>query len=79
MLAIEIDGSSHLKKKGSDVGRDEYLLQRGVTTIRYNNEDILKRPEKVIMELKDLILRRQKELSLSSKGECPTGGRTRGI
>lgn len=79
MLAIEIDGGSHLKKKGLDIGRDEYLLQRGVMTIRYKNEDVLKTPEKIIVELKDLILNRQKELSLSSKGECPTRGRIRGI
>jgi very-short-patch-repair endonuclease len=79
LLAIEIDGDSHLKKKGSDIGRDEYLLQRGIITIRYKNEDILKMPERIIIKLKTLIISREKELSLSSKGECPTTGRTRGI
>ena len=41
-LAIEIDGGSHLKKKGTDGLRDKFLYQIGITTIRFTNEDVLK-------------------------------------
>jgi|GEM_PF-434458 len=71
MLAIEIDGGSHLTKKSVDIGRDEYLLQRGVTTIRYDNDKVLDNPDKIINNLINIINMRKVELSLLSKGECP--------
>lgn len=79
MLAVEIDGGSHLTKKGGDIGRDEYLLQRGIITVRYQNESVLEQPEKIINDLQIIIKRREKELSLSSKGDVPTLCRDRGI
>ena len=40
-LAIEIDGDSHLKKKGTDLLRDKFLQQIGIKTIRFTNEEII--------------------------------------
>lgn len=44
-LAIEIDGSSHNKKKYTDIERDKFLKQIGIKTIRFTNEDVLNNPE----------------------------------
>ena len=51
LLAIEIDGDSHDRKQYLDKGRDLYLEQRGIITIRYKNEDVLKNIEKVKRDL----------------------------
>ena len=42
LLSIEIDRDSHDKKMNYDQGRDLYLEQRGIKTIRYKNDDVLK-------------------------------------
>ncbi|MFZ2152890.1 MAG: endonuclease domain-containing protein [Microgenomates group bacterium] len=41
LLCIEVDGDSHDNKKYSDHFRDLYLVQRGIKTIRYKNEQVL--------------------------------------
>lgn len=40
-LAIEIDGSSHNKKKDYDEARDRFLRQIGIKTIRFTNDEVL--------------------------------------
>ena len=41
-LAIEIDGSQHYEDEGkrADELRDQYLAERGITVLRYSNNDI---------------------------------------
>lgn len=63
LLNIEIDGSSHNFKKGWDEARDKYLEIRGIKTIRYTNDEILNNIDKVILDLKEKINQREKELS----------------
>jgi len=46
-LAIEIDGSSHDKKKGYDEARNLFLKQVGIKTIRFTNEEILNKIDEV--------------------------------
>ncbi len=46
-VAIEIDGKSHIQKKGTDEIRDKYLKQIGITTIRFTNKEVISKPEKV--------------------------------
>jgi len=43
-LAIELDGSQHYEDKGaaSDRERDHALNQRGITIVRYSNNDLNK-------------------------------------
>ncbi|MBR6424929.1 MAG: endonuclease domain-containing protein [Oscillospiraceae bacterium] len=43
-LAIELDGSQHYEDKGaaSDRERDHVLNQRGITIVRYSNNDLNK-------------------------------------
>jgi very-short-patch-repair endonuclease len=41
-LAIEIDGSSHIKKSVYDEERDKFLIQIGIKTIRFTNNDVIK-------------------------------------
>ena len=60
LLDIEIDGDSHNKKQNYDQGRDLYLEQRAIKTIRFRNEDVLNNIEKVRKELINVInLRKQ--------------------
>lgn len=79
MLAVEIDGSSHISKLGSDEGRDKYLLVRGILTVRYKNDEIVKNINKVVNNLRKVILVREVELSLSSKGEGPAAAGPEGF
>ncbi len=55
LLAIEIDGGSHIKKKGRDEHRDKFLKQIGITTIRFTNEEVINNIELVRKKINDLI------------------------
>ncbi len=41
-IAIELDGSQHYMTEGQkkDIKRDEYLKQKGITVLRYSNNDV---------------------------------------
>ena len=54
-LAIEIDGSSHNKRKGYDETRDKFLYQIGIKTIRFTNDEILNQINIVKNKLANLI------------------------
>ncbi len=54
LLAIEVDGDSHDQKENYDKGRDLYLAQRGIKTIRYQNKEVENRTEEV---KKDLLIK----------------------
>lgn len=41
MVAVEIDGSSHLSRKGTDRRRDADFRSVGIRTVRIKNEDVL--------------------------------------
>lgn len=69
MLVIEIDGDSHDNKKYYDLGRDELLKTRGILTVRYTNDQVLKTFFKVTKDLEKIIKQRSQELSLFSKGD----------
>ncbi len=47
-LCIEIDGSSHSRRKRHDRSRDATLLIKGIQTIRIKDELVLKNPESVM-------------------------------
>lgn len=68
LLAIEIDGDSHDKKKYMDNERDLYLEQRGIKTIRYKNEQVLKDIKNVYKDLE--IKLKQREVELTSVLPC---------
>lgn len=65
-LAIEIDGSSHIKKVGTDVLRDKFLNQIGIHTIRFTNEEVLYH----LNDVENRILSECSNLSLS-RGDVP--------
>lgn len=54
-LVIEVDGDSHLKKKGTDELRDKFLKQIGITTMRFTNEEVINNIENVKKKIDDLI------------------------
>jgi very-short-patch-repair endonuclease len=51
LLAIEIDGDSHNKKKNYDLERDKYLGAVNIRTIRFTNEEVLNNFDKVLERL----------------------------
>lgn len=67
-LAIEIDGDSHVSKKGTDELRDEFLKKIGIKTIRFTNTEVDNNIDEVRRKIFDLIP------LLSKRGE----GRLRG-
>ena len=54
-LAIEIDGDSHINKKGTDELRDRFLKQIGIETIRFTNDEITNDINNVKRKINDLI------------------------
>ncbi len=72
LLAIEIDGDSHDKKKYMDNERDLYLEQRGIKTIRYTNNQVINDLKSVYQDLIKIIKEREKYLLFSPfQGETP--------
>lgn len=70
-LAIEIDGGSHIKKKGVDEMRDKFLKQIGITTIRFTNEEVKNNIELVRKKIIDIIslLSKRGKLALPTRGD----------
>ena len=62
LLAIEIDGDSHLGRENYDNGRDSILEGIGIKTIRFNNDEVLKDINKVFEKLEELMKEREKEI-----------------
>ena len=54
-LAIEVDGGSHIKKKGTDEMRDKFLERIGITTIRFTNEEVINNIESVKNKIDELV------------------------
>jgi very-short-patch-repair endonuclease len=52
-LIIEVDGSQHFEAKGQarDKIRDEYLRKLGYHTVRFDNLDVLRFPDEVLMQI----------------------------
>jgi len=50
-LAIEADGPIHLLKKDYDQNRDEVLRSLGLTTIRFDNDQILNDVDSVLNKI----------------------------
>ena len=63
-LAIEVDGESHLKKKGTDELRDKFLYKIGIETIRFTNEEIINNLSEVNIKIIEICSR----LALSRGG-----------
>ena len=73
LLAIEIDGDSHRKKKYTDSERDNFLNKLNIITLRYSTHDVLINLTKITKDLKQKILEREKIVFSppSVKGGCP--------
>ncbi|MCO5945621.1 endonuclease domain-containing protein [Mucilaginibacter sp. RT5R15] len=54
-LVIEADGPVHLYKKDFDKNRDEVLLGLGLTTLRFENEEILIDLQAVLRKIKEYL------------------------
>ncbi|MFA4826652.1 MAG: DUF559 domain-containing protein [Candidatus Shapirobacteria bacterium] len=62
LLAVEIDGDSHDKRKNYDEGRNEMLAKMRIITIRFRNERVLSDLKNVMEELIVLMKEREKKL-----------------
>jgi very-short-patch-repair endonuclease len=47
-LVIELDGGQHADAKDYDSARDRFLRSRGLTVLRFWNNDVLQRTESVL-------------------------------
>jgi very-short-patch-repair endonuclease len=63
LLAVEIDGGSHIGKESQDFERDQFLLSLGINTVRYTNYQIFTNLKEVENDLKDKIKTREIEIS----------------
>ena len=63
LLAVEIDGSYHVNKKGYDLERDKRLGWRGIVVVRYSDKEVLKNIGEVRRDLVKRIAERIKLLS----------------
>jgi very-short-patch-repair endonuclease len=73
LLAVEIDGDSHDKKKYYDKERDKMLEGIGIKTVRFRNERVLSDLNNVINELVQIMEIRERELT--NPLFCQRGGR----
>lgn len=71
LLAIEIDGDSHISKRGYDSERDKFLNCLNIKTIRFNNDEVLNNLNKVKNEVTGVLQERKASLSR----EVPEGRR----
>lgn len=55
LLAIEIDGESHINKKETDELRDKFLKQIGITTMRFTNEEVINNIEIIKRKIDKII------------------------
>jgi type I restriction enzyme M protein len=57
-IAIEIDGDIHKKKQivNHDLERTEYLSLRGITVLRFGNDQILNNLPAVLVEIQRVIM-----------------------
>jgi len=62
LLAVEVDGDYHDKKKNYDEGRDKILANMGIKTVRFRNDKVLLDLDEVVEELVELMEEREKEL-----------------
>ncbi|MDB4904649.1 MAG: hypothetical protein JWQ63_3930 [Mucilaginibacter sp.] len=54
-LVIEADGPIHLLKKDYDKNRDEVLAKLGLTTLRFDNDQILNDIQSVLDKIKEYL------------------------
>jgi very-short-patch-repair endonuclease len=64
-LIIEVDGSQHFEPNGRtrDKIRDEYLRNLGYRTIRFDNLDVLRFPDEVLMQIESSLNTAKETLS----------------
>jgi len=70
LLAIEIDGSSHIKRKNYDKERDKFLRNLNIETLRISVDEIIKDINKIKYEINKFIEVRKVSLF---KGKTPKG------
>jgi len=62
LLAVEIDGGYHQKRKNYDEGRDELLVTRGIKTIRFTENQVQNSVAEVGIRIKEEICLRIEEI-----------------
>ncbi|MHB9027530.1 MAG: endonuclease domain-containing protein [Candidatus Latescibacterota bacterium] len=57
-LIVEVDGGVHDKRKEYDQNRDAFLAGGGYTVLRFPNDEVLQRIEKVIEAIRNAVQKR---------------------
>ena len=53
-LAIELDGDFHFYNQESDIKRDQYLRNLGITILRFENRMVFEHLDVIIREIKEV-------------------------
>jgi very-short-patch-repair endonuclease len=76
-LAIEVDGGQHAaRQKRADERRTHFLLERGITVVRYWNNDVFTNSQGVLADLVATIEKRKSEVTPSPSLPLSGGGST---
>ena len=63
-IIVEVDGSSHRRKKGHDRRRDTRLATEGIVTIRFTNRQVLNNGDEVRLRVASVMDRLSQGLPL---------------
>ena len=69
-LAVEVDGSQHIERGQEDRLRTAYLVRRGISVLRFWNNEVLQEKAAVVQAIADLVA----ELGASPLSSLPAGG-----
>ena len=58
MLAVEVDGAHHAKRRGADEDRDQYLRGLGLEVLRFSVSALMKNRDGVLLRIRDVATRR---------------------
>ncbi len=58
-VVVEVDGSSHEGRQAYDAERDDVFAARGLFTLRFSNDDVLRDVAAVVRRIESVCLARQ--------------------
>jgi len=59
-LVVEVDGSSHKKRKRYDAHRDAVMRRKGISVMRFSNEEVGNNLPAVVALIRDRVQKRMK-------------------
>ncbi len=67
-LVVEVDGAHHFPAPEHDIARDALFRIAGLTVLRFPNDEVLSRPDRVLERIRAHLRSRSSPLSLRERG-----------